>query len=351
MESSVPEDSQRATGGGAPGSPGAPTNPHGDHDAAGAPGNHQPPGPADSDPHGDRPPSPPGRFVRRVRRSGGGGRWWLWMGRAVLWAFILVVVFNGIRAPLARVLEPETSATTADAQADYPTSAASAYALQFAHAYLTYAKGDSTERSELLAEYLPPAADPQLGWNGEGSLELESAQIADVAVRDSEHGTVTLSVQVGGEWMRLAVPVYADGEAMVISGQPALLPPPPRAQLPAPAEQALDQAAASELRSQLPGFFQAYASSDAESLARYLAPGVSMAGFSGAVTFRSLDEVAVPAGSGATRRVTATVTWALPAAADTAEGELQQTYQLTATKQDGRWYVKDIRGAPSEGFS
>lgn len=350
MESSDPERSQSAADG-ASRDPGAPASPHGDPDAPVPHGVHQPPAP---DVHGSRPQdarSAPHRLARHARRAGGGGRWWLWLGRAVLWAFILVVVFNGIRAPLARVLEPaETSTSPAGTRTSYPTSEASAYALQFANAYLTYTEDDSQQRSRMLAEYLPPGADPQLGWNGEGSLQLESVQVADVAVRSSRHGTVTLSVQAGGEWMRLAVPVYADGDAMVISGQPALLPAPPRAQLPAPEDSAVDEAVAGELRSQLPGFFRAYAGSDTESLARYLAPGVSMTGFAGAVTFQSLDDVTVPAGKGTTRSATAAVTWALPEGGG-AGGELQQTYRLTVTKQDGRWYVRDIRGAPSAGFS
>lgn len=349
MESNVPEDSQRAAGG-APGSPEGPTHPHGDTNGPGAPGVHQPPGP-DRSGYGQESADSHGGLLRRARRGGGGGRWWLWVGRAVLWAFILVVVFNGIRAPLTRVLEPSNTSSPTDTSTGYPTSAASAYALQFAHAYLTYAEGDSTKRSELLAEYLPPSADPQLGWNGEGSLQLESAQVADVTARSAQRGTVTLSVQAGGEWMRLAVPVYADGGAMVISGQPALLPSPPRAELPARPEGAVDEEVASELRNQLPGFFQAYAGTDAESLARYLAPGVSMPGFSGTVSFQSLDEVTVPAGKGTTRRITATVTWALPEGGKTAGGTLQGTYELTVTKQGGRWYVEGIQGASNGGFS
>lgn len=348
MESSVPDGPQRATGS-APGQPGAPTYPPGARAQEHAPV-HSSPVAANGGPHRHDGRQPKTGILDRTRRAGGGGRWWLWAGRAVLWAFILVVIFNGVRAPFVRVLQPAGQSSTSAAEANgYPESAASAYALEFATAYLTYGSGQSERRSDVLAGFLPDGADPQLGWNGEGTLELRSAQVAGVRAVDTTHGIVTLSVQVGDTWMRLSVPVYAKGDAMVISGQPALLPRPPEAELPVTAEQPVDEATAIQLRRQLPGFFQAYAGSDTESLARYLAPGVSMTGFSGAVAFESLDSVVVPEGSDDTRQVTATVTWQLQTG-DNA-GELQQSYQLTVVKDDGDWYVKSIQGAPSAGFS
>lgn len=295
--------------------------------------------------------SPRRGLFAKTRRAGGGGRWWLWVGRAVLWAFILVVLFNGIRAPFISILQPAPTSSTQQQHEAFPSSSASAYALQFAHVYLTYGKSRPQERAELLASYLPEDADPQLGWNGEGTLTLRAVQAVKVNALDETHGIVTLAVRIGDQWMRLAVPVYADGDAMVISGQPALMPRPPEAHLPPAPEQPTDDEATRQLRRQLPGFFRAFAGSDTESLARYLASGVSMTGFSGAVRFQSLDNVVVPEGDHATRHITATVTWQLRAADDAAAGELQQTYRLTVTKDEGRWYVKAIQGAPSMGFS
>lgn len=348
MESSVPDGPQRAAGS-ASGQPGAPTYPPGAH-AQDYPPVHPSPVSANGGPHRHDGRSPKTGVLDRTRRAGGGGRWWLWAGRAVLWAFILVVIFNGVRAPFTRMLQPGgQSATSATEVTGYPESAASAYALEFANAYLTYGSGNLEQRSDVLAGFLPEGADPQLGWNGEGTLELESAQIAGVRAVDARHGIVTLSVQVDETWMRLSVPVYAQGDALVISGQPALLPRPPEAELPVAAEQPVDEATAAQLRRQLPGFFQAFAGSDTESLARYLAPGVSMTGFSGGVAFESLDSVVVPEGDDATRQVTATVTWQLQTGGNA--GQLQQSYQLTVVKDDGDWYVKSIQGAPSAGFS
>ncbi len=306
----------------------------------------------DADPERHEPRSPEGGPLRRARRAGGGGRWWLWVGRAVLWAFILVVLFNGIRAPLVDALQPDDAAPSPASRTNgYPASAASAYALRFAHVYLDYGEGDPRKRAERLAKYLPEGADPQLGWNGQGTLRFRTAHVAGVDVRDATHGVVTLAVQVSGQWMRLAVPVYAAGDGMVVSGQPALLPSPPQSPLPQSPQGPTDEKVAAELRRQLPGFFQAYAGGGTESLARYLAPGVSLTGFSGAMRFVSLDEVVVPASNAPIRRVTATVTWRLLGKGGAAGGELQQTYQLTVSKDEGRWYVRSIHGAPGGGFS
>lgn len=299
-------------------------------------------------------PSPREGRARRTRRAGAGGRWWVWAGRALLWAAIVVVVFNGVRAPFVQATRSSHATSgTGDASSRFPTTAASAYALQFASVYLNYDQDRASERASALAAYLPGGTDAQLGWNGSGELHLESAEVAGVDARDANHAVVTLSVRVNGTWMRLAVPVYARGGAMVVAGEPALMPQPPKASLPSAPAQALDGVATQELREQLPGFFQAYAASDGEALTRYLAPGASVGGLSNAVRFTSLDEVVAPRG-GATRRVTATVTWQIPTSAQSKDekalpGELQQTYQLTVTKQDGRWYVEDIRGATLVG--
>jgi hypothetical protein len=49
---------------------------------------------------------------------------------------------------------------------------------------------------------------------------------------------------------------------------------------------------------ELPPFFQAYASGDSAALSRFLAPGTSLAGLGGAVTFDSISALHVPPGTG-----------------------------------------------------
>lgn len=92
------------------------------------------------------------------------------------------------------------------------------------------------------------------------------------------------------------------------------------------------------------------------SLQRYAAAGVTLEGFGGAFTFVNLKDLAVPAGGGATRDVTATVVWGVPSGATPSAspspsdpgdmgGKLEQSYRLTVVKQGDKWFVKDIRGA------
>jgi hypothetical protein len=110
------------------------------------------------------------------------------------------------------------------------------------------------------------------------------------------------------------------------------------------------------LTGQLPGFFRAYASGDQQTLGRFLAPGASVTGLGGAVTFGSISGMEVPAG-GATRLIVVSVKWQLPgqprtrlrgrqsartSSVTTAPPGLQMTYEMTVVRQNGTWYVQAI---------
>jgi len=282
----------------------------------------------------------------RSRWSGSGGRWWIWVGRAVLWAFIIVVVVNGIRAPFERFTQPEAQpGASAPPKSNFPTTQASAYALQFASAYLNYDEKNPAARATKLAPYLPDTTDQQLGWNGSGSMTLDSAQVAGVDVRDQHNAVVTLAVSVNGTWMQLAVPVYTSGGAMAIKGRPALMPTPRKATVPDSPDVTEDSAVETQLKSDLRGFFVAYAASDAAGLDRFLAPGVSLNGLGGAVQYGGIKEVVVPEG-GDRRHATVTVSWRIPSAVRKAPaGELEQTYDLTIVRDQDKWDVQQLRGS------
>lgn len=282
----------------------------------------------------------------RGRWNGSGGRWWIWVGRAVLWAFIIVVVVNGIRAPFERFTQPESQPTTAETpKSTFPTTQASAYALQFADAYLNYDEKNPAARATKLAPYLPANADQELGWNGSGSMTLDSAQVAGVDVRDQHDAVVTLAVSVNGTWMQLAVPVYTSGGAMAIKGEPALLPTPGKATVPDAASVTEDSAVESQLKTDLRGFFVAYAASDTAGIDRFLAPNVSLNGLGGAVQFNGIRDVVVPEG-GNRRQATVSVAWKVPSAARKAPaGELEQTYELTIVRDQDKWDVEQLRGS------
>jgi hypothetical protein len=285
---------------------------------------------------------------------GAGGRWLVWVFRVVVWVVLLLIGYRGVTA----IVTGDTGSGSAPAPAAAPSSAfpselASAYALQFGQVYLNASPATASQRASELAAFLPAGADSQLGWNGSGSLQLQSEQVANVAVRDSQHAVVTLLARVNGQLMELGVPVYYSGGALAVSGAPAWLPAPPKASVPTPAETSSDAAAEAELMSQLPAFFQAYASGDQVTIDRFLAPGTSVTGLGGALDFGSLVGVTVPEG-GDTRHVVATVVWHVPPPASApaasspaaktspAPAGLEMNYALTIVKRSGTWYISQI---------
>ena len=93
---------------------------------------------------------------------------------------------------------------------------------------------------------------------------------------------------------------------------------------------------------ELPAFFQAYASGDSGALNRFLAPGVSLTGLDGAVTFGSIADVDVPVGS-ATRQISVTVIWQLAGQDESGVTKLAMTYGMSVVElQSGKWYVKEV---------
>ena len=294
---------------------------------------------------GKRPRSGPGW-------RGAGGRWLVWTFRVVVWAVLLIIGYRGVTAIILNETPPSQAPAAPVASAPgFPAQEASAYALQFGQIYLNASPGTASQRASDLAPFLPPGApDPQLGWNGGGSLALQSEQVAGVRVEDAQHAVVTLLARVNGKMMELGVPVYAAAGGLGISGEPAWLPAPKPVAAPAPPSVNTDSAAESELMRQLPAFFTAYASGEQSTLGRFLAPGTSVTGLGGSVMFGSVTGVTAPVG-GTVRHIVATVVWEIPGApakgtrAGNTTANLEMTYALTIVRQHGTWYVQSI--APS----
>ncbi len=324
---------------------------------AGTPG-YPPGGFASGDPW-DEPSDKKGRRGKSRRGSGGGGgsgrggrggsggRWIIYVGRVILWAVLLVILVNGVRAPFERFTAKPSGTTTSGSpdKPQFPQAAASSYALAFANVYLNYdpAQSVAADRQKQLGQFLSPSIDAQLGWDGTGKSVLRSATVASVNAQDADHAIVTLLVQANGRLFQLAVPVYAKDGALAISGRPAMLAAPPRAAVPATNEDR-DSALETELQDPLTGFFKAYANGDTAALQRYSDPPVT--GLGGAVSFSQLKEIIAPNGEVGSRTVDATVVWQVsPAQSKTTGGTLEQTYRLSMVQKDKTWYVKDIRGS------
>lgn len=284
----------------------------------------------------------------RAPRSGGGGRWLVWPMRVLLWAALLVIAYRGVTAiALDEVPANQAGTQNADTTANsgFPSSVAEAYALQFAQVYLNFSPAQANQRAQQLAQYIPSdtsGADPEFGWNGSGTLRLQSEHVAGIDVRDNSHAIVTVLASVNGQLMELGVPIYAASGGLVVSGQPAWLPAPPTIQPASQQQNSSDQVAQTALMSQLPAFFQAYASGDTATLNRFLAQGVTLNGLGGTVTFASISSMYVPQG-GATRDITVAVNWQLTGSGD---AQLTTTYDMSVIdQQSGKWYVEGIRAS------
>jgi hypothetical protein len=295
---------------------------------------------------------------RPAQWRGAGGRWLVWTFRVVLWAVLLIVGFRGVTSIVATSRQPASSDSSdtnpAVTSGGFPASMAEAFALQFGNVYLNFSPATAAQRASDLVPFIPVGSSPQFGWNGAGTEQLQSEQVASISVKSAHSAVVTLLAQVSSGLIELAVPVYTAQGGLVVSAEPALLPGPQRATPPSPSSAASDSAAVTALTTQLPGFFRAYASGDQEALGRFLAPGAVVTGLGGTVSFGSISGMEVPSG-GATRRIAVSVVWQLASQSTKARGKhsqdssvndssagLEMTYQMTVLRQHGSWYVQAI---------
>jgi hypothetical protein len=287
---------------------------------------------------------------------GAGGRWLRWPLRAVLWTALLVIAFRGLTAIIFNSSPAPAGGTKPETGGEFPVSLAEAYAAEFGRVYLGFSPQSLGQREQALAAFVPAgvsAANPSLGWNGAGQLNLQSIQVAGINVQDPRHAVVTLLALLSAQLMELGVPVAATGSGLVVSGEPAWLPAPPQAS-PPPVPRGSDHVAQSQLMKELPAFFQAYASGDSAALNRFLAHGASVTGLDGAVIFDQVSALHVPPG-GTTRQITVTVVWQLPEPSGSVTtgnqgvtSQLEMSYGMSVVDlQGGKWYVKEI-GASSE---
>ena len=243
-----------------------------------------------------------------------------------------------------------TGTSTGGAASSFPVTLADAYALQFSSVFLNFSPATADQRARQLAAFVPSSisgADPQLGWNGSGTLQLDSAQVASTAVQDNNRAVVTVLASVNGELMELGVPIYTANGAFAVSGDPAWLPAPAQATPPSTAPATTDPTAQAALNAQLPAFFQAYASGDTATLNRFLAPGASVTGLGGSLSYAGISSLSVPTG-GATRNITVTVTWQLADQTAT-PAKFNSSYEMTVVNQGGKWFVRTIQASTQTG--
>jgi Conjugative transposon protein TcpC len=332
------------------------TGPDG-HGYAGSPRRHVPPG--------ERAGREAARTPPRIW-PGSGGRWLVWVFRALLWTVLLLIGYRGVAAivmgtpgPGSAPARPAAPVAVAGGQAGgFPVALAQAYALQFGQAYLNFDPARAAQRSLTLAAFLPQGSDPMFGWNGGAARIMQSEQVAGVTVTDAHRGVVDLLARVNGRLLELGVPVYATGSDMSVSGYPALLPAPAPVTPPRQPRARQDLAAKSSLNRLLPGFFRAYAASDAVRLGVFTA-GRSVPGLDGAVRFVRIAHLSVPAFAGATRHLAVTVVWQVgarsgsgQAAKQTAHAappaRLSMSYAITVVRHRASWLVRSISASAAQ---
>src|SRR5580698_3079416 len=177
---------------------------------------------------------------------GSGGRWLVWVARAVAWAVLLLIGYRGVLAIVegqGTTSTPAAGPAAATPASQFPVSLADAYALEFGQVYLNFSPATAAARGTQLAAFLPPGSDPQLGWDGAGTQHLVSEQVAGVSVTSSRTAVVTSLARVSGAGLiELDVPVYASGTRMSVSGNPSLFAGPGKAVPPQASQAAGDQA-------------------------------------------------------------------------------------------------------------
>ncbi|HUK72099.1 MAG TPA: conjugal transfer protein [Streptosporangiaceae bacterium] len=265
---------------------------------------------------------------------------------------MIVVAFNGVRAIFVRAAQAPGPAGTSVQQptpaSRFPTSLAEAFSLQFGQVYLNFDQAHASQRAQQLAAFIPSGAGQQLGWNGAGRMQLASEQVAGITVQDADNALVTLLVTVNGQLMQFSVPIYVASGGMVVSGEPALLPPPAKVNPPSPPSGGgSDLTTQNEFENFLPSFLQAYAASDTATLGRYITKGFSIAGLGGVVSYNSIQNLTIPQG-GSKRDITVTVRWQLPSQGGTAPATLDVTYEMTWIYQSGTWSVETITGSTQQ---
>jgi Conjugative transposon protein TcpC len=290
---------------------------------------------------------------------GSGGRWLVWIFRALLWAVLLLIGYRGVAAivmgtpgPGSAPGPPVAPAAAGGGQVGFPVALAQAYALQFGQVYLNFDPARAAQRSRSLAGFLPQGSDPMFGWNGGAARILQSEQVAGVRVTGAHRGVVALLARVNGRLVELGIPVYATANGMSVSGYPALLPAPAPVTPPRQPRARPDLAAKSSLSRLLPGFFRAYAAGDAVRLG-VLTAGRSFPGLDGAVRFVRIAHLSVPASAGATRHLAVTVVWQVGARSGSGQAaqhaahaarpaRLSMSYAMTVVRHRASWLVRSI---------
>lgn len=312
--------------------------------------------------------APPTKVSRRARLIGGKRGRAVLLQCAVVLGLIMVLVNTGLTLsrPSQSDLEEQVAEAVRESGQDFPRGQAVAWADQLVIDWGTWDEEDRGEREVRIAQYLTSGMDSQAGWNGNGNQEVVfTSANPEPTVIDSNRALVDVDYRLDDNSKRcVSVPVYAyqpeglTGEgsqwAFGLSGNPIPRPCAPRTGAMEDTEEDTEEAGedlssdddlARELNASFfPGFFSAWAASDADSLRQYSASGVTTVGLGGAMSSTpppSIGEVSImtpqngePA-EGTVYTATVPVTWTV--SGDSAQ--VTATYDVPMRQSGDRWYV------------
>lgn len=200
---------------------------------------------------------------------------------------------------------------------EFPTRTAATFAEEYAALCLTYSPPTADQRRKALTRYASAGVDADCGWDGSGKQSVTLATWDGTAEEIPEYGKNGryLGVQVRlstGRTTTLSVPVYvkdlAGASGLRIVGDVGEMPLPVRGTAPEvdKDDEVVDQDLSDQLRTKvLPGYFEAWAESDATAMTRFTTPDATLAatsGLAGALSAPKIHEVAALALGGHGRR-------------------------------------------------
>lgn len=308
----------------------------------------------------------PTKVSRRARLLGGKrGRAVLLMC-LVLFTVVMTVVNTAliVTRPTQGDIEDHVAQAMREEGQSFPSGQAAAWADQVVIDWATWDEDNRDEREVRMAQYLTAGMDSQAGWNGEGTQEVTFTSVNPEPEVLSEHrALVDVDYRLDdGSRRCVTVPVYAyrpdglTGEnvqwAFGLSGNPIPRPCAPRTgavESPETEEEQESLIANEEVSRELttsffPGFFSAWAASDANSLRQYSASGVTTIGLGGAMSSTpppDIGEVVIMTPrdgepvEGTVYTATVPVTWTVAGSTS----QVSATYDVPMKLDGDRWYV------------
>lgn len=286
----------------------------------------------------------------------------------ILPTFAVVAVIIALNRPSQQAVIDIVDSRLAASGTSFPTGEAIAWSGQVVKTWATWDEDDDSGlRETQLSQFLSQGMDANAGWNGKGKQSVQYVSVNPTPeVLDDSRAMIDATYQTdAGMYRCLTLSVYAyrpDGisdrspSAFALAANPTPVACAPRTGAPALEERATpgygdnDNQRADLLASQFfPGFFAAWAASDAATLGQYVTTDTTLIGLGGA--FESspnpiINSVQLPtpiASTGEARTedpeatwiATVGVTWTLPGTST----QVSSSYMVELRKMGSQWQV------------